>query len=409
MPRIVTAPQRGTVHVVAGVLAGVGPSGPEGPAGPAGQPTTITDPSFATLADLQAAYPTPPDTEGVAHIVDEDGCLYRWDTDSQLWLNVGRVVGTPGQVQSVYAQFSSGTAQPISRTTWSVLDFPDEDYNLQTTYIDPETGQSTAEDTVTALSSSTFTVPHGRDEAYLVILRAEMTEDPAATPGQRRLRLLLDGVEVAGDITISEGSVQGLTEMELVAAVVLNNAMVLSAQVWHDSTTTNDVTSTRLSVLRVGGGIGPQGPEGVAGPTGPQGVKGDPGSAGGGYTSHDDLTSESDSTLAPATGTPRATVEQSFPAPGADQPPNVPYFIYDLATVLERYVVARLPDEATFNARSDPASGETAFLADSNKTVVRTALGTSTVAYITYGEAALVDGSASAEAEGTLYVQYTVG
>ena len=409
MPRIVTAPNRGTVHVVAGVLAGIGPTGPEGPAGPPGPATTIVPPSFDTYNDLLAAYPSPPDTEGIAHIVEEDGCLYRWDDDSQQWQNVGRIVGEPGQVQSVIAQYSSSTVQPVSRTTWTTLAFETMDVNNTTVYIDPDTGGQTSELTLDKLTDTSFAVPHARDEAYLVIARAMMVESGSATPGQRKLRLQVGGVTVATDTTISEGSAQGTTELELVAAWPLNSATPISVDIWHDSVTANDVESCRLSVVRVGGGIGPQGPEGPPGPTGPQGVKGDPGSAGGGYANSDDLTTDADSTAAPTSGTGRQTSEQLFPTPGADQQPNLPYFVHTLATALERYVVARFPDETTFAGRSSPVAGEVGYLADTAATVVRTAADrVSTVAYITSGENALVDGSASDEPEGTLYVQYTV-
>jgi hypothetical protein len=409
MPRIVTAPNRGTVHVVAGVLSGIGPSGPEGPAGPPGPATTITAPSFATYNALLAAYPSDPSTEGLAHIVQEDGCLYRWNSDTSQWQNVGRVVGEPGQVQSVIAQFSSDTIQSVSRTTWKTLAFDTEDINNSTVYIDPATGTQTTEKTVDQLSATSFAVPHGRDEAYIVIARAIMVEGGSATPGQRKLRLLVAGQTISTDTTVSEGSAQGTTELELVAAWSLSSGTPFQVDIWHDSVVPANVEFAQITVIRVGGGVGPQGPQGVIGPQGLQGPKGDAGSAGSGYTTGDDMTADVDAELAPTVGTPRTTTEQRFPTASGDQRPNVPYFIHTLATALERFVVARFPDEATFTARSSPSPGEVGYLTDTATTVVRTgAARTSTVAYITSGESALVDGSASTEPDGTLYVQYTV-
>lgn len=340
----------GTVQVREGILRGVGPVGPEGPEGPAGSATTIRG-SLSLIADLPAA-----GSQGDAYVVEEDQHLWVWNADlvPPRWVDAGQIVGPPGDLQSPGARFVNSAMGTVPGTSWQVLDLGTLEYN------DVQSFSGGDVTVVTKVNDTEFGVNHpvpGTTGQYMMTAEVTITTSAGSTAGWRIIGLFKNGTLQAQQGVYDPGAD--------------NTAVSFSVSTQQRSTTDADrytvrilandsfpvtVDSLAVTISRLGGGVGPEGPQGPEGAQGPQGVQGPAGAAQDGFADYDAVTGGGRDSSSDPGGTGDTTAEQAFPVPGKTQRPHTPFFLKQLATALERYVVGRFADftDMTSRASSDP-------------------------------------------------------
>lgn len=80
--------------------------------------------AFDTLTDLETAYPTGADT---AHVVNADGLVYVWDSDSSAWVSAGALQGAAGTIAvgstTTLAAGSNATVTNTGTSSAAILNF----------------------------------------------------------------------------------------------------------------------------------------------------------------------------------------------------------------------------------------------------------------------------------------------
>jgi hypothetical protein len=343
----------GTIQIREGILRGVGPVGPKGDQGDIGPPMTLRG-SVETSSQLPTSA-----VRGDAYLADDTGHLWFWNHDlvPPRWVDAGQWRGERGDLQSPGARFvNAAFTGTVTGASWSTLALGAPDYNdIQ----DLGTAQTTV---VTKANDTEFEINHpvvGTAGQYQVTVELSLTNGAGSTAGWRMLGLYRNGVLYSQSGLYESGN-DGTT---VFLALTTQVRATTDKDRWSIRVLPNDTfphTPVRLVwvVSRLGGGMGPQGTQGVQGPKGDQGIQGPQGAPQDGFASYDAVTGGGrDSSTNPG-GTGDTTAEQGFPVPGKTQRPHTPYFVRQLATALERYVVARFPTMAAISARASAEEGE---------------------------------------------------
>lgn len=344
----------GTIAVREGVLRGVGPEGPSGPQGPPGTATTIRG-RVANQASLPSV-----GTQGDGYIADDTGYLWVWQADlvPPRFENAGKIVGPAGDLQSPGASFLYSTTQTVPGTSWQTLTFG---ASTTFTYNDVQVLTTGNLSVCTKVNSTQFKVNHpvsGSTGMYLMTAEVTYTNGAGSVAGDRTIGWFKNGTLQRSQQVYDAGN-DGSTGNASITRQFQTNSSDLWTVGWLANDTANSsVNSVRITISRIGGGIGPTGPQGIQGAVGPAGPQGLTGSAGGGYATMDALTGSGFDADADPGGTYGATTEQGFPYPTGAQRPHIPWFMKKLVETLERYVVARLDTPFHIQSRTNVDPGE---------------------------------------------------
>ena len=121
MQRVTRITGGGVVRVTEGIMQGSGPRGATGPTGPPGSSTRVV----GMLAD-EVAIKAQGDQGNVSNgrdgwtwIAEDTGVGWSWNAVTSQWVNIGRIVGPPGYINSVMGQVTAdgGTGQSIPGNT----------------------------------------------------------------------------------------------------------------------------------------------------------------------------------------------------------------------------------------------------------------------------------------------------
>jgi hypothetical protein len=345
----------GTVQIREGILRGVGPAGPPGDVGPAGAATTIR----GTVVDA-GALPSV-GSQGDAFVAADTGNLWVWQDDliPRRWEDAGRIVGPSGDLQSPSAQASGVGVGSVPGTTWQTLAFDSFDYN------DTQSIDGTDYDVaslVTGNSAIQVNHPSGEFGSYSFDGYVELTTPAGASEGWRQLGLFAGSNMVASSTLYDPGIDNTPLFLSVHADQRTNDTTQWSLRLLANDAAGITVNYVRLTVSRLGGGIGLQGPQGPQGDQGPQGIQGPVGAAQDGFASYTEITGGGRDAADDPGGTSGVTLEQAFPIPAASQRPHTPFFLKRLAETLERYVVARFNTLAEVGARAGTEPGELTYV-----------------------------------------------
>lgn len=285
----------GSIRVTEAIMRGSGPQGPKGDKGEPGYGTTIqgVKPTVDDIKRMRG------DHEGEAWIAEENGHLYVWNQQLDLdgedpWVDCGKIVGPPGQVQSIGAAFKKERTNYVrdDYSTIYYLDFDTLLYNDSEKITDP-TGAITAEVPVISydpgVSWTAWTYPnHGWTEiedlpVHIIDVDIQFTaKNPDSSTTTRE-----------GPVTVrlfKNGNIEA-ENIEYMDAGTFNNATINLS--WVGKTTGSDIFQVgvisgvpgvigkaRMQTARAGGGVGPQGPKGDQGVQGEQGQTGPVGPVG---------------------------------------------------------------------------------------------------------------------------------
>lgn len=342
----------GTVQIREGILRGVGPVGPTGPQGPPGAATTIRG-TFETVAELPAT-----GSQGDAYVVAEDEHLWVWNSDliPPRWVDAGQIVGPPGDLQSPGARYTSGSQGTKPGTSWQTLSLGTESYN------DSQVFPTGTVKVVTKVNDTELSINHPTASTpgqYQITAEVDITTSAGSTAGWRTVGLFVNGTEYRRAAVYDPGIDNTPVYLSLTTQV----RSTVSTERYTVRLLANDsfpVTVNKLviTVSRLGGGLGPEGPRGEAGPQGQQGIQGPQGQAQDGFSTYDAVSGGGRDSSSDPGGTGTTTTEQKFPLPGKLQRPHTPWFLNKLATALERYVVGRFDTVALLTARASSEAGE---------------------------------------------------
>ena len=396
----------GTIQIREGILRGVGPVGPKGDQGDIGPPMILR----GTVAD-QASLPAT-GGEGDAWVTDDDGHLWFWNYDlvPPRWVDAGQFRGSPGDLQSPGAEFSntsfSGT---VPGAVWTTLNLGSEVYN------DLQVLDNESLYVVTKVNDTEFQVNHptsGQPGQYQINVELSITTSAGSTEGWRTIGLFKNGVVFAQRAVYDPGD----DNTPVYLGLTTQARSTTDTDRWTVRVLPNDTypatpTDLRVTISRLGGGVGPEGPQGLTGDTGPQGIQGPTGSAQDGFADYDAVTGGGRDSSSDPGGTGDTTTEQAFPVPGTAQRPHTPFFLKQLATALERYVVGRFNTFADLTARSSSDPGELMYNEGNAETYQRglylrhDASTPTKVPIVRWGTTA--PASSTTDPNGTIYLVYT--
>lgn len=265
----------GLVRVTEAVMKGVGPQGPKGQAGPAGQATVIKG-RLNDSASIQALGKR----SGESWIADDTGHLWVYDDATIRWVDVGRVVGPPGYLQSVSAgMFTTITTQVPGTSAWTTVTWNSMGWN-DTEIVDDGNAGVTTPIVIAPPGAmwSNFGVGAINPVAHIITGTVTLRYTQSAR-GWVKIGLYNHGALIKSVRTYVDTDTS--TERDVSFTWVGSSSQEDSWTVQLSANVDSEVVSGDLYVGRLGGGTGPRGMTGLKGDTGERGLTGAAGPVGG--------------------------------------------------------------------------------------------------------------------------------
>lgn len=265
----------GLIKVTEAVMKGTGPEGPRGPEGPVGKATTIKN-RLADAASIQALGKR----SGEAYIAEDTGRLWVYDDTTVRWIDVGRIVGPPGYLQSVSAGMTTNVSTQVPGTgAWTTVTWNEMGWNDTEIVDDGNTGVSTPIVTHTPGSMwSAFTVGAINPVAHIITATISLQYEQSAR-GWVKAGLYNHGVLVKTVRTYVDTATSAERDVSFTWIGSSSNADSWTVQISANVDST--VITGDIYVGRLGGGTGPRGYTGIKGDKGDRGDIGPAGPVGG--------------------------------------------------------------------------------------------------------------------------------